>query len=202
MKAYKLTNHSYHTHSRTKWGKNVTHTAKVVTDYLCSGGWIHFYRDPLIAVVMNCRHADFLKPVLWECETSGEHKHEALKSGCRTLTTIKRIRLPKVSRVQLIAFAILCVKRVYKEKQWNKWANRWLSGKDRSKESALATKDSIMSSYPTSLASDAAWKAARAASIEYSDIVVRHVAGVVMSCSVFNSKINFSKIANKALTYK
>ena len=50
---------------------------------LCTAGFIHFYRDPLLAILMNPIHANFAKLRLWECEVQGEVIHEPLKSGAR-----------------------------------------------------------------------------------------------------------------------
>src|SRR3990172_452274 len=44
--------------------------------------------------------------------------------------------LSQLNKTQQIAFAILSAKEVCHEKKWNTWADRWLSGKDRSKRSA------------------------------------------------------------------
>ena len=119
MKAYKLTDDQSQTRNKTQWGANVTHTATGTSNKLCTSSWLHFYTDPLIAVLMNCSHAAFSNPQLWECETAGEHLHEPLKSGCRTLTTIKQLELPQITNNQKVAFAILCAKQVYTNSKWN-----------------------------------------------------------------------------------
>ena len=161
MKAYKLTDENGQTRNQTQWSPNVSHSANGEGKELCSDGWMHFYTNPLIAIVMNPRHADFKSPKLWECETSGEHLHEALKSGCKTLTTIKEIPVPKVTSIQRIAFGILCTKEVYKDEawnewadkwnewadKWNEWADKWLSGEDRTEESAKAANYVVNATY-------------------------------------------------------
>ena len=140
MKAYKLTDKNGQTRSQTQWGPGVSHSAKGDCGQpLCSDGWMHFYTNPLIAVLMNPIHAEFKSPKLWECETSGEELHEALKSGCKTLTTIEEIPLPEITLNQKIAFGILCAKEVCTDEAWNQWADRWLNGEDRTKESAAAS---------------------------------------------------------------
>lgn len=136
MKAYKLTNIDGKTKYNTQWGSGIGHTVNFDTPFkpLCSCAWIHFYKDPLLAIFMNPSHAGFNPTRLWECETFGKHLHEPLKSGCKTLTTIKEIPVPEISDVQKKAFGILCAKEVCKEEEWNEWnewANKWLSGKHR-----------------------------------------------------------------------
>ena len=135
---YKLTDEHNQTKDNTKWGNNVSHTAKGKGKELCSDGWIHYYTHPLLAVLLNPIHANFITTKLWEAEASGKIINEPLKSGCKTLRTIKEIPLPEISRVQRVAFGILCAKEVYDDKAWNSWADKWLSGEDRSNESASA----------------------------------------------------------------
>ena len=94
MKAYKLTDKNGISKGNTQWGPYITHTASGKNNNLCSDGWIHFYTDPVLAVLLNPIHANFSNPKLWECETSGEELHDPFKSGCKTLTTIKEIPLP------------------------------------------------------------------------------------------------------------
>ena len=72
MKVYKLTDKDGKTYCNTQWGPNVSHSANGKSGELCSSGWIHFYTNPLIAVLMNRIHANFTSPRLWEAEASGE----------------------------------------------------------------------------------------------------------------------------------
>jgi hypothetical protein len=90
---------------------------------------------------MNPAHADILNPKLWECEADGEHKDDrGLKGGCTRLTTIKEIPLPVWTNEEKIKFAILCAIEVYggKSGNWDRWAENWLTGADRSSNSARA----------------------------------------------------------------
>ena len=155
MKAYKLTDEHGQTNDNTQWGPNVSHTATGDGKYLCSNGWIHFYTHPLLAVLMNPAHANFSKPRLWEAESSGEELHEQLKSGSKTLTTVRELPLPEVSKTQRIAFGILCAKEVCKHKAWNAWADKWLSGEDRTKASACAAASFAAASFAAAYAAAA-----------------------------------------------
>jgi hypothetical protein len=165
MKVYKLTDKNNQTRNDTQWGPNTTHTAKGDAEKLCSDGWIHFYTNPLIAVLMNPVHANFKYPRLWECETSGAELYGALKSGCKTLKMVKEIPIPEIALTQRIAFGILCAKEFCKDKSWSSWADKWLSGEDRSKESAIAaataaahaaTAHAVIAAYAAYAVSDAA----------------------------------------------
>ena len=171
MKCYKLTDKNGQTRNDTQWGPNVSHSAEGKGENLCSDGWIHFYTNPLIAILMNPIHANFAQARLWECESSGKELHESLKSGCKTLTTIREIPLPKISMTQRIAFGILCTKEVCKDERWNNWADKWLSGEDRTKKSAAAAAvaaaaAAASAAYDAAAASDAASDAAAAAAYD------------------------------------
>ena len=153
MKCYKLTDRNGQTRNNTQWGPNVTHKASGTYNDLCSNGWIHFYTDPNIAVLLNPSHADFKNPILWEAETIGEAKHDLLKSGSKGLITLQQIALPEYTNIQKVCFAILCAKFVYKDIKWNEWANSYLTGVDRSKTTyddadAYAAADAVEINFP------------------------------------------------------
>ncbi|MDR5729422.1 MAG: hypothetical protein RB191_18570 [Terriglobia bacterium] len=138
MKAYKLTDENGQTKGPTQWGEGVTHTAPG-TGNLCSSGWIHTYSHPLLAVLLNPIHAEFQTPRLWECEVSGATRDDkGLKQGWASVTTVREIPLPKISVEQRARFAILCAKAVHRRPTFLLWADRWLSGEDRSSATAWA----------------------------------------------------------------
>jgi len=224
MKVFKLTDNVGKTRSNTQWGENISHTAKGNDTKLCSNGWIHYYTHPLLAVLLNPIHVSFTYPKLWEAEASGEIINEALKSGCKTLMTIKEIPLPEISRVQRIVFGILCAKEVCKDEVWNKWADKWLSGEDRSEKSARAARaDASLSddayaanaSYAASYAARAAARAANAAiasnaaaadAAAYASNAAADAAAAAADAAAADSdideSINFIELAEKAMTYK
>jgi len=104
---------------------------------LCSSGWFHFYSDPLVGLFLNPIHANIGNPRLFRAEVKGRglNDHEA-KCRYSRAKLVEELTVPQISNVQRVRFAILCTKEVYKEKKWNEWADNWLSGKDRTKESA------------------------------------------------------------------
>jgi hypothetical protein len=197
---------------------------------LCSDSWIHFYTNPIIAILMNPAHANFLTPRLWECETSGAELHEAFKSGCKTLTTIKEIPVPEMTEVQRIAFEILCAKEIYHNEKWNSWADKWLSGEDRSNESAITARavSATAAAAEAASATWAAWAAWAAANAAHGAAYAAWTAHAASSAAVaywaaywaaetastaanaatwatdanMNHSIDFIKLAEKALTYK
>ena len=136
---YKLTTQEGKTKNNTQWGENVTHEATGdIKQDLCSDAWIHAYTHPLLAALMNPVLSNIENPIHWEGKGEGEAKFEPLKCGFRKFTTLRQIPLPEVTDVQKIAFGILCAKEVYKDSSWNQWADKWLSGEDRTKSSADA----------------------------------------------------------------
>jgi hypothetical protein len=192
MKAYKLTDSSGCSKSNTQWGENITHTATGTGTRLCSNGFLHFYTHPLIAVLMNPVHANFENPILWECETSGTTIHEPLKSGCKTLTTIKQIPLPTVTMTQRIAFGILCAKEVCRDTKWLEWAEKWLSGEDRTKGSARTIADITIF---------AAYHAASAVVDSYISCSYYTAAAADSAVYATANEIDFVKLAEEAMKY-
>ena len=164
MKLYKLTDANAKTRGGTEWGPGVSHSGTGEGE-LCGPGWIHAYADPLLAVLFNPIHARFPRPRLWEAE--GEvSKTDGLKVGCRTVTTSREIPLPEITTAQKVAFAILAVKEVCDDPAWNAWADRWLSGEDRSESAAWSAARSAESAAARSAewsAALSAWSAARSA---------------------------------------
>ncbi len=134
---YKLTDGEGKTFGGTQWGPGVSHSGTGEGE-LCGPGWIHAYEHPLVAVLMNPIHADFKNPRLWEAEGEVGLRDGQLKCGCETLTTIREIPLPAVTTEMRVRFAIMCAKEVCADFSWNAWADRWLSGGDRTQAAAKA----------------------------------------------------------------
>ena len=150
MQLYKLTDEHAQTYGGCQWGENVTHTASGEGE-LCGPGWIHAYTDPLLAVLLNPIHADFMNPRLWECEGEVGKTDHGLKVGCTRLTTVREVAAPAVTTEQRVRFAILCAMEVCRDVEFVRWAETWLSNADRTAARAAAAE------------AEAAWAAAWAA---------------------------------------
>lgn len=138
MKCYKLTDSDGKTYGGCQWFAGISHTAPG-KGYLCSEYYIHGYEHKLVAVFMNPIHGGFIRPKMWEAEASGEiNRNGQLMFGCTKMKTIRKIPIPKITLDHRVEIAILCAKQVYSNPKWNKWADKWLSGKDRSSDSATA----------------------------------------------------------------
>jgi hypothetical protein len=139
---YKLTDQMMRTYSQTQWKLGVPlHSSG--NGGLCSSGWLHFYDDPLLAVFLNPIHAPIVKPRLFVAQWNGMRLDDhGLKAGSTELTLLKEIPVPAVSRGQRIAFGILCALSAIppgRSERWRDWAERWLSGEDRTADAAYAT---------------------------------------------------------------
>jgi len=129
--AYKLTDSKMRTYKGFQWEIGKWYETTGEGD-LCSSSWLHFYNNPLVGLFLNPAHADIENPRLFRAEVEGEVLDDhGLKCGYSRARLVEELTVPQISPVQRVRFAILCTKKVYKEKEWNKWANNWLSGKDR-----------------------------------------------------------------------
>jgi hypothetical protein len=163
MKYYKLTDKNGMTQNDTKWGENVTHEAKKGKIELCSETCIHCYSDPLMASFFNSIHADIQDPLLWEAEVYGETITDGCKIGCRKLTTIKQIPLPEITIEQRVTIGIKAALKNYHESSFVEWAEKWLSGEDRTYAAANAAYAAYAVAYAAYAAANAAYAAANAA---------------------------------------
>lgn len=163
MRLYKLTTQDNMTQNNTLWGPGVTHAAKESGGGLCSGSWIHAYSHPLVAIIMNPNHANIKNPKLWLASGNPGCHDGQLKLGCKTLTTVRELSLPKISTEHLVVFAIDLSLRVFDDIGFALWANAWKSGTDRSCAAARAARAAAYASADSTRAARAAEYAARAA---------------------------------------
>ena len=135
---YKLTEQDLTTYNDTKWVLNEWKETSGLGE-LCTGGWLHCYTHPLLAILLNPIHANITNPKLFKCEVEGECLTDyGRKEGWTRMRIIEEMEIPQLSLINKVAFGILCALEVYKDKKWVTWANTWLENKDSSKESAAA----------------------------------------------------------------
>jgi len=150
---YKLTDENNETRNHTIWGKGVTHKATGNGKTLCSNGFIHAYISVEQAILLRSQHVSFKNPKLFLAEGEISIQHVD-KVGCKSLTTIKQIEFIDLNLNQEIAASIFCVKEVYEDKKWNKWANDWLGNINR--DYAAAYDDAYAAAYVAYAAAGAA----------------------------------------------
>jgi hypothetical protein len=153
MEKIKLVTQDYKTRAgeknETLWevGKRVEATG---TGGLCTDGVIHFYDSIWVALVMNTTHANIPNPKAIVIEVGEVVAHDGTKGGSKWATMLREIPVPEMTTEQRVEIAIRCALAVYSDPEFIAWANKWLSGEDRSREAAWS-------------AARAAWSAARAA---------------------------------------
>ena len=195
MKLYKLTDANAQTYNKTQWGEGITHEGTGEGD-LCGPGWIHAYTDPLLAVLLNPIHGDFVNPLLWEAEGEVGKEDHGLKVGCKVLTTIKPIPLPVITTEQKVKFAIYCALEVYRDPIFATWANGWVENKDRSV--AAARNAETAGSWAARAAARDAARAARAAA-EAAVWAARSWAAAAAEAAAWAEVINLPQIASEAV---
>ena len=162
MKVYKLTSAAVTTHGGYQWAPGEWRESPGTGD-LCSNGWLHWYSDPLLGVFLDPIHAAFGATArLWEAEAGGKMLDDrGLKGGSTHLRLVREIPLPVVSMEQRVRFGLYCAQARIGDRcpEWSAWADRWLSGEDRSGEAAAA-----VAAVAAAAAARAARAAARAAS--------------------------------------
>ena len=152
------------------WGEGVRHEV-AWGGTLCEAGCLHAYRTPLLAVLLDRAHGRYTREhgaILWEC--GGEVLAEdGAKVGCKTLTTVRRVEPPVVTTAQRVRFAVLCAQADGRSTAgWQRWAERWLSGEDRTRATAANAAnayaaDAAVASVAAFATADAATYAADAA---------------------------------------
>jgi len=164
MKLYKITDKYKKTMNECHWGEGVTHKAKGKGSELCSGDFIHAYRNPYMAIFHNPvgGNYDENKMLLWEAR-GRVVKYDGMKVGCRTLTTVRKIEKPILTTEQRVEIGIRCALEVHKEKGFIEWAKKWLSGEDRSGAAAGAAARAAWAAGAAGAVDAASWAAARAA---------------------------------------
>ena len=192
-----------------QWKIGETKTTSGNSNELCNNQFLHYYHDPLLAILLNPVHANIDNPRLFEVEAEGIHLNDkGLQGGCTQLTLIRELELPKVTTLNRIAFGILCALEVYRETNFVEWANSWLIGENRNYNAAA---DRAADTYDAANnaddaraadAADAAAYAARAAA--YADdfaFADDSAFAAAYAAHTADAPIHLLAIAKKALTY-
>ena len=173
MILYKLTNARRQTglsaHAKkTTWYKGFRPPRLDGNGPVCSGHWYHAYSSPLLAVLLDPIHGDFgegrrcYRVKVNEADVGD--LDSGLKFGFKTGLVLDEVPLPEVTLVQKIAFGILCSLKSPQPGKYFYWAPDWLSGKNRSWESAEAVRESAARTAWAMV--DAAWAEAPASAAE------------------------------------
>jgi len=184
---YKLTDQNLQTYNGYQWNLGKWQKRPGTGD-LCSNGWLHYYHSKELAQFLNPIHANIDNPRLFIAESRGASKDDkGLKGGSTQLKIIEEIQYVKPTTEQCVKFAIFCGKAVYRDATFNKWADSWLDGTDRSyaaADSAAAAARYAAARYDAAAAAAAAARyaaarydaaaAAAAAAAHYADAAARY----------------------------
>jgi hypothetical protein len=138
----------------------------------CSDTALHHYAHPLLAVLFNPIHANIADPVLYEIEIDAEAGTDGLKGWCGAQRLVRRLPLPVITTEQRVEFAIRVAMPLTDDPTWHAWAQRWLSGEDRS-EAAARGAWGAESAESAALAAELAELAAELSSAGYRTIPAR-----------------------------
>ena len=199
MKAYKLLDQELKSHHGTfQWEIGKEYTIDKPGNEMCSDEVFHCYNHPLLAALFNPIHISIDNPRLFEIEVPEFVNDDKLKYASKRQKLIKEITLPVISNEQRVEFAIRVTKLVCDDEAWNAWADRWLSGEDRSVESACAARVAN-DSYRVANAA-AAWNAAAAAESDSDDSAAWAASWAADSARVAND--DFIRIIEEILDKK
>jgi len=176
MERFKLVSQNYKTWNDTDWRTTKWKETSGEGGRLCTKGWLHCYTSPELAVIMNPIHADIDNPRMLIVKVEGKTLDDyGLKEGWTRMRRIKEIAVPEITLVQKVAFGVYCALEGSADRKFIKWANDWLSGKDRSAEAAWARARATAWAW----AEEAARAAARAAKTRIDfDIIIKKAMAV------------------------
>lgn len=142
MRVIKLTDADGYTRrdepGETLWLPMGTRPPRLAGTGLCATGVYRAYRTPHIAAFMDCIHTCLLPGGrAWWAETPEIVTDDGVKIGCHELMLVEPAELPTISTAARVRAVIYCY-RPSEVPAWNEWAERWLSGKDRTAEAATA----------------------------------------------------------------
>lgn len=135
---YKLTDQDMRTFGGFQWELGQIRSVAPATrcPELCTDGVTHAYHDPLVAVLMNPAHASYSPARLFAAEAPAIVADDGLKCGVYALTLVREMDVPQPTLLARAFFGVMCAQQVCTDARWNRWAEGYLSGKDRSTEAA------------------------------------------------------------------
>lgn len=123
-----------------EWGPDKSHT----TDN--ENHRPHTYHDPLTAVLLAPAFEEYPAFTVGKLFTAEGTRsdNDLLRPGWFSLKTLSEVPIPDVTETQRITFGIVCALNVVTQPDFCRWAFDWLSGKDRTPESAGAIETKML----------------------------------------------------------
>ena len=161
---YKYMNAQDRTRGGMRWGKGVTNRAIGDRFKLCADGVIHYYHSKYVAALMDpiqgqYTHSEYTMRI---CKVEGEEITDGIKYGARVVTTGRKVKPVEYTLEQRVEIAIRVSLLLDQPESYREWAQRWLSGEDRSAHAAgaaYAAKAAYASFAARAAADDAAYAA-------------------------------------------
>jgi hypothetical protein len=138
QKYYKLLSQKMTSYNRMKWEINKPITIFKPGNEMCTDQVLHCYNHPLLAAFLNPIHLGISDPRLFLIEVDEIVASDGLKFASKSQKILEEMPYIDISISKRIEIGIRVAKTVYSDEGWNLWADKWLNGTVRSKESANA----------------------------------------------------------------
>ena len=166
---YKLTDMNMKTFGGYPWALGKWNRTSGEGD-LCGPGWLHAYTSPVLAELLDPIHANFREYRLFRGEASGPVISDSgLKVGYTNMRITEELPRLHITTENRIRFGIACACRVCTSAEYRAWAERWVSGADRTKAAVRtairAARAAGATGWATEVAAAAGWAAEAAAEV-------------------------------------
>jgi len=171
--AYKYLTPELTSYNDFQWEVGKEYTIDEPGNEMCSGDVFHCYNHPLLAEFIMPLHLKGANYELYKIEVPEFVNSDGLKFASKSQTILEKIERPVISREQRVEIAICIAKLVCKDVEWNTWADKWLSGEDRTWSSARAA-DSAARGNAAAYSAAAAYSSASAAYAYAADAAAKY----------------------------
>jgi hypothetical protein len=166
---YKLTDANGYTRGglsgETRWvvGETVRPTGSGTTS--CGPGVLHLYRHPVEGQLFNPIHGHYEEPRLFHVQTDAPVETDGLKYWTTgAVCVVEELARPQpLPTLRVVAWSILIAQTCPQSSEWMAWADRWLTGRDRSAWAAAEAAREAAAARATAWAAEWAAEAAREA---------------------------------------
>jgi len=136
--AYKFLTPQLTSHNDFQWKLGETYTIDKPGNRMCSKQVFHCYNHPLLAEFVMPMHLSGKDYDLYKIEVPEFINSDGLKFVSKSQKVIEKIERSVITNEHRIEIAIRVAKLVCVNVEWNAWADKWLTGEDRSEESAAS----------------------------------------------------------------
>lgn len=199
---YKVTDATGRSGEGIQWGPSVSHRAAGAGAGGSGENFLHACTHPLVAAMLYpCLiGASASCPLLWEavCDAADVVQQDGMFAVCRELLTLRTVPWPDIAPERRVHFAILCARQTTNDSAFMAWADAWLSGKDRSDDSAGAISLIVGRNRATFLAAKAAAWLAKASGA-WQDDVAWATANAARAASSMKDDLDLTTLIERAV---